>query len=318
MRVSLVIRTLNEARHLGELLDVVRRQTTEFDVETVIVDSGSTDETLKIADQFGCRVVHIAKRDFTFGRSLNLGCAAATGNILVFVSGHCVPCDTDWLARLIEPLRSGHAVYAYGRQFGDDSTRFSEHQVFSKYYPPVSQVPQEGFFCNNANAALLRSAWEQRSFDEQLTGLEDMKLAKDLVAGGEKVAYVAEAGVFHIHDESWRQVRVRYEREALALREIMPELHVGFGDFVRYFVSGVLHDCGVALEKRFLSRYCSEIVLFRLMQFWGTYQGNKDHRQVSARQREEYFYPRPGRTETGGRRHSGAAAAESAQRTHSR
>jgi rhamnosyltransferase len=291
--VSIVIRTYNEQRHLPELLVAISRQEVDFDYETVIVDSGSTDDTLDIAVKFGCRITHIPKLEFTFGRSLNIGCEEADGKVLVFISGHCIPSDTDWLVKLTAPVRDGIAQYSYGRQVGRDTTKFSESQVFLKYYPAAGKLVQEGFFCNNANAAVSRAAWEQHKFDESLTGLEDMKLAKTIVENGHPIAYVAEAPVFHIHDESWHQVRVRYEREALALREIMPEVHVGFADFLRYFFSGVFHDFGVALEQRMLLKCATEVIAFRWMQFWGTYRGNLEHRQVSAKQREEYFYPRP-------------------------
>ena len=295
MDASIVIRTFNEEEYLPELLEAVHEQESGIEYETVIVDSGSTDGTLEIAERFGCRVVHISKSMFTFGRSLNLGCHAANGGVLVFVSGHCVPCDSSWLSRLIRPIVEGEAQYSYGRQLGRDSTKFSEHQVFEKYYPLTSKLQTESFFCNNANAAVSRDVWSRFRFDETLTGLEDMMLAKHVVADGGAVAYVAEAPVFHIHNETWHQVRIRYEREALALREIMPEVHVGFLDFIRYFVNGAMHDIGVAMEERRLLRTAFEITAFRWMQFLGTYLGNLEHRQVSARQREEYFYPRPAR-----------------------
>ena len=295
MEVSIVIRTYNEQRYLPELLAAISRQEVDFDFETMIVDSGSIDDTLEIAHRFGCQISHIPKHEFTFGRSLNIGCEAANGKVFVFISGHCVPCNTDWLAKLIDPILEGAALYSYGRQVGRDTTKFSETQVFSKYYPEAAKSRQDGFFCNNANAALSRAAWATHKFDESLTGLEDLKIAKEIVAHGEVIAYVPDAPVFHIHDESWHQVRIRYEREAIALREIMPEVHIGFADFLRYFFSGVLHDFGVALEQRTLIKHAGQVVAFRWMQFWGTYRGNLEHRQISARQREEYFYPRPAR-----------------------
>lgn len=295
MEVSIIIRTYNEQRYLPELLLAIEHQQVDFKFETIIVDSGSTDNTLDIAQQFDCQILRIPKREFTFGRSLNIGCDAARGSALVFISGHCVPCETDWLAKLIDPIRAGDAEYSYGRQVGRDTTKFSEILVFSKYFPEANKLRQDGFFCNNANAALSRSVWAEHRFDKSLTGLEDLKLAKIIVAGGGAVSYVAEAPVFHIHDESWRQVRIRYEREALALREIMPEIHVGFSDFLRYFFGGVLHDFGVALEQRAFMKHAIEVIAFRWMQFWGTYRGNLEHRQISAQQREEYFYPKPRR-----------------------
>lgn len=98
-------------------------------------------------------------------------------------------------------------------------------------FPRYSKLPQEGFFCNNANAAVSRKAWQRFRFNEDLTGLEDMYLAKQLTEQGDKIGYAADASVYHIHDESWRQVRIRYEREAYALHQIMPEVNFTLADF---------------------------------------------------------------------------------------
>ena len=317
MRASVVIRTYNEAEHLEELLCGIEAQETTLDgVEVVLVDSGSTDGTVAIAKRHGCRIVTIRKDEFTFGRSLNFGCAAAQGEILVFVSGHCVPASTGWLEALARPIAEGEASYTYGRQLGRDTTKFSEEQVFRKYFPGTSSEQQEGFFCNNANAALLREAWERFHFDETLTGLEDLHLAKQLHAVGELITYTMDAAVYHIHDESWRQVRTRYEREAIALRRIMPEVHVGLFDALRYFVSGVVHDFRVAAAERRLLSVASQIVAFRGMQYFGTYRGNLEHRKLSARQREEYFYPSAKEGRRGNAQiRGGTAADEGQQRT---
>jgi glycosyltransferase involved in cell wall biosynthesis len=73
--VSVIIRTLNEERYLEELLMKISIQDrTTYDVEVVIVDSGSTDSTLDVAKKWKARITHISKDDFSFGRSLNIGC----------------------------------------------------------------------------------------------------------------------------------------------------------------------------------------------------------------------------------------------------
>ena len=53
-----------------------------------------------------------------------------------------------------------------------------------------------------------------------------MHLAKRLVSNGGVVGYVSEAYVYHIHHENWRQIERRFEREALALQQICPEVIV--------------------------------------------------------------------------------------------
>lgn len=304
MDASVVIRTYNEGRWLPEVLEAVARQDVEgLDVEVVIVDSGSTDDTRAIAERFGCRIVHIRKEDFTFGRSLNVGCDAAVGRNLVFISGHCIPVGDQWLKALIAPLDDGTADYVYGRQEGhSEITKFSEHQLFEKYFPVLSALPQEGFFCNNANSALPKEIWRAYPFDEEVTGLEDMVLAKQLVGDGRKIGYVAESSVIHIHDEPWSKIKIRYEREAIALQQIMPEVHIRFRDFVRYVMAGIFHDWGEALQQRVFFRQFGPIVLFRFNQFWGSYRGNNDHHRMSQERKERYFYPRLSRAERAARR----------------
>lgn len=292
MIASLVVRTLNEARYMPELLSAVQaQQAGPFGVEVVVIDSGSTDGTVEIAREAGCVLTTIRREEFSFGRSLNRGCEAASGDILIFVSGHCVPTDEHWLRRLCEPIADGRVAYSYGRQIGGPSSRYSECRIFEKYFPPQSRVPQQGFFCNNANSALHRPAWERYRFDEDLTGLEDMELARRLVADGGKVGYVAEACVYHHHQESWPQVRRRFEREAIALQKIMPHIHVGPLDTVRYIGSSIRHDVRHAMANGGLRGRMGEILRYRWAQYTGSYRGNQEHRSLSRADKDHYFYP---------------------------
>lgn len=290
---SIVIRTLNEAKWLPELLSAIDMQITPgMTVETVLVDSGSTDGTIEIARDHGCIIVTIDKADFTFGRSLNVGCDAARGRFLVFISGHCVPTTSSWLHDLCTPLAQSQFAYTYGRQVGRNGfTKFSEERLFAKYFPANADAQQGGFFCNNANAAVVRDAWQRFRFDENVTGLEDMALAKQLWQHGDAIGYVPEACVEHIHEETWKKVRIRYEREAIALQGIMPELHITFVDFVRYLTASIVMDMKDALKQRRLLSLFWEILRFRFSQYWGTYQGNNDHRKLSRQAKETYFYP---------------------------
>lgn len=290
--VSIVIRTLNEEKHLVELLDVIKNQdTTEFDIETVIIDSGSTDNTLDIAKRYGCRITFINKEEFTFGKSLNDGCEFAKGEFLVFVSGHCIPVDKFWIRNLVRPLVDS-CCYVYGRQLGRDTTKFSERQLFAKYFPNESRVPQIGFFCNNANSAIRRNAWLAHRFNEELTGCEDMYLAKLLVDSGKKIGYVAEAAVYHIHDETWSKVKVRYEREAIALQQIMPQVQINLWNMVNYITVGIIKDIKKAYTTGDVIKEIKSITMFRVAQYYGAYVGNHNHRKLSMSMKNKYFYPR--------------------------
>lgn len=296
-KISVIIRTLNEEKYLDTLLSLIKNQNIDFNegsvnIEVVVVDSGSTDSTLIIASKHEAKIAHIDKNDFSFGRSLNLGCSSSKGEILVFISGHCLPINSYWLQELCMPLIKGDAEFVYGRQFGGPGTKFSEAQIFSKYFSSESNIPQNGYYCNNANSAIIRCVWDKYRFNESLTGLEDMEIAKRISCDGGRVGYVSEAGVFHLHNETWGQVQKRFEREALALREIMPEVHFNLIDFAHYYFTSVFCDL-IALNKVGLTlKNIKEILIYRFRQYLGSYIGNHEHRVLSAQQKKKYFYPK--------------------------
>ena len=293
MLVSIIIRTLNESKYLGELLLKIKKQEkNNFDIEVVIVDSGSTDGTLKIAEDHGCKITFINKEDFTFGRSINIGSEFANGDILVYVSGHCIPCEKTWLRDIISPILLNDCGYSYGGQLGRDTTKYSETKIFKKYFPSISAIPQEGFFAIMQTQQLIETVWSKYKFNEEITGLEDIDLAKRYFMDGGKIAYVAEASVFHIHDESWHQTRRRYEREAMAMQRIMPEIHVGLFDTLRYIFVSIISDSQDAISDRCFVKEFFGIIAFRIAQFSGAYRGNHSHRKLSKRKKENYYYPK--------------------------
>lgn len=289
-RCSIVIRTYNEEKHIGRLLSGILTQTQQ-DYEIIVVDSGSTDATLAIASRYPVQVVSIEPDDFTYGRSLNIGCGAALGEYLVFASAHVYPVYPDWLEQLISPFEGERVALVYGKQRGDRRTRFSETQVFAKMYPAQSNWKQTHPFCNNANAAIRRELWLKQPYDESLSGLEDLAWASWALGQGYHLAYVAEAEVVHVHEESPLQIYNRYRREAIALAHIRPQEHFNFLDFIRFFVGNAISDFRTAvLEKRLLKEVW-RILQFRWLQFWGTFMGFRYAGPVTREMIRTFYYP---------------------------
>ena len=214
-RTSVVIRSYNEEQHIGRLLIGLLQQTRRPD-QIVLVDSGSTDATLAIASRFPVEIHEIDPETFSFGHSLNVGCGAATGDLIAIVSAHVYPVYDTWLDELVAPFGDPEVALVYGRQEGDERTKYSERQIMARWFPSMSERRQEHPFCNNANAAIRRSVWASAPYDEELTGLEDIDWAKRALEAGHGVSYVATAPVVHAHDETWRQLVNRYRREAIA------------------------------------------------------------------------------------------------------
>jgi glycosyltransferase involved in cell wall biosynthesis len=289
-RCSIVIRCYNEEKYIGKLLHGIMQQTEKV-VETVIVDSGSTDGTLKIASTFPVKIVQIAPEEFSFGRSLNIGCEEARGDYIVIASAHVYPLYKSWLSELLKPFENSKIGLVYGRQIGGRETRFSESQIFLKWYPPVSADFQNHPFCNNANAAIRRSLWESYRYNEELTGLEDIDWANRLIKDGYRISYHADATVAHIHNEKPLQTFNRYRREAIALKKIFPDEKFYLWDFARLYLTNVFSDYNQAAASKHIIDCWLDILRFRLMQFWGTYRGFKDSDHVSERLKKTLYYP---------------------------
>lgn len=288
-RVSVVIRCLNEEEHIGRLLAGILEQSTR-DTEIVVVDSGSTDATPSVVGRFPARLIRIRPEEFSFGRALNCGFEEARGEFVVAASAHVYPVYRDWLTRLLQPFEDARIALVYGKQRGDERTRYSEHRVFAQWFPESSDLNQEHPFCNNANAAVRRSVWEGLRYDETVTGLEDVDWAKRAMAVGHRIAYVADAEVVHVHQETVRGIFNRYRREAMALARIQPEVRFGFTGFLRLAGSSLVSDIGHALREG-RPQAIPDIGVFRLMQFWGTYRGFREPGAVTLELKRRFYYP---------------------------
>jgi rhamnosyltransferase len=291
MHCSIIIRAYNEEKHIGKLLDGIRQQETGHTVEVILVDSGSTDQTAQIAARKGARVVSIRPEEFSFGRALNLGCRVATGDILLFASAHVYPLYTDWIAKMLAPFQDAKVALVYGKQVGNHLNKYAEHRVFAKWFPEESNYEQRIPFCNNANTAVRRVLWEQFPYDETLTGLEDLAWGEQILREGYKLAYEAEAVIVHVHEETPRKIYNRYYREAIAFKRIMPDAQFGLWDFAHLASSNILSDYWAALREGVFRKNWLEIPTFRLMQFWGTYQGYRFVGTLNRSLRARFYYP---------------------------
>jgi len=288
---SIIIRAYNEEAHIRRLLKGITEQTVE-DVQVILVDSGSTDGTVAAAQEFTVEVVHIAPEEFTFGRSLNQGIAQAKADLVVMASAHVYPVYPDWLEQLLAPFKDKEVGLSYGKQRGARNSHFSEQQLFKHWYPDESSPHQDQPFCNNANAAIRLALWQEHHYDEMLPGLEDLEWGKWVQSQGRHIAYVADAEVIHVHNESQKGILNRYRREGMAFKRIYPQERFGRADLVRLFYHNSIDDLKTAARQKVLLRNIFRILRFRWAQFYGTYSGYKRSGPLTWGLRQAFYYPR--------------------------
>jgi 2-desacetyl-2-hydroxyethyl bacteriochlorophyllide A dehydrogenase len=278
---SIVIRAFNEERWLPDVLKAIDQQSYR-DFEILLVDSGSIDRTRDIAAAYGARVVRLRSEDFTFGHSLNLGIREARGSLIAILSAHAIPTDEGWLERLVAPLRHQETAMVFGGQRGHAVSKFSEARDFERVFPARPQVMDDDHvFVNNANSAIRRDLWELHPFDEGLPGLEDAEWAKYWIPLGKQVLYEPAACIYHVHTESWSQVRHRFHREGIAGRWTAVRIirHIP-GEILREVYWSAL-DLSLATFRGQLRPLVGEIIRYRYHKTVGIVKGILDSRVIT-------------------------------------
>ena len=289
VETSIIIRTLNEGKHLEKLLKGIHDQS-YHDWEIVLVDSGSTDGTLDIAGRYGASIHHIPQTEFTYGRSLNFGCRNAQGFYLVFASGHVWPITNNWLGNLVRPFDEPSVGMVYGRQRGTNASRLSEQRDLDAYYGTTSSILVNEPKGNNGNAAIRRDLWLRQSFDECLPALEDVDWVNRIQREGFRVYYAADAAVYHLHEESLKQVYRRHLRESIAYQEMFPSHRVTWGKLAKGLAYLMLRDLLYASRGRKRGKVL-QIPGTRLAEMLGMYRGAQYQKRMSRRATRELEIP---------------------------
>lgn len=210
MKISLVIPTLNAGEEIGDLLKRLLAQTVVPN-EILVVDSASTDNTVSIAKEYsGVRVLSIERKDFNHGLTRDMALREATGDIVCFMTQDAVPANDKFVENLIAPILSdGEIAISSGRQLPKADARRFEQLVRAFNYTDVSYVRSKAdvsklgiktYFATDVCAAYRRSQYLELGGFGKTNMSEDMLMAAKAINAGYKVAYAANAEVYHSHN----------------------------------------------------------------------------------------------------------------------
>lgn len=209
METSIIIRTKNEEKWIGEVLEKLFDQTYK-DFEIIIVDSGSTDRTLKIVKNFPIRLFEINPDDFSFPYALNFGCRQAKAEqYFLFLSAHSVPISNTWLEDGISGFSLGENVMGvYGNVRALPDATIWEKLYFNSFWDNIfnlfkrrtifkkSKMGVLGF----TNAIIRKDLWERRSLNEDYGGGgEDGEWCKYWIKKGYVAVRDRRFSVYHSH-----------------------------------------------------------------------------------------------------------------------
>ena len=196
---------------LGEVLDAVRGQRLDREVELLVADSGSRDGSGELARRRGATVFAVER--FSHGGTRNRLMERSRGTHVAFLTQDAVPADEHWLARLLAGFELADDVgLAYGpyrpRPGAPAAVRRELDGWFASLAPDgrprvdratAPRGPGAETFFTDANGAVARRAWERVPFRE-VPYAEDQALALDMLRAGFAKAYVPDAAVIHSHE----------------------------------------------------------------------------------------------------------------------
>lgn len=228
MTVSIVIPHWNRCAVLAELLQSIERQVLPpgTEVEVVVVDNGSTDGSVAMAQKAGARVVALGRNEGV-SRAFNHGIRASKGEWVALVNND-VELAPTWLAELHAALAGGQAWFATGKVLdyrtrtqvdgaGDAVCRggASWRLGHGRQDGPLFAAGRPTYF-PSATATLFRRAFFDRVglFEESLFAyLEDVDMGLRAALADLPGAYVPQAVAYHRSGETagrWSESMVEW------------------------------------------------------------------------------------------------------------
>jgi cellulose synthase/poly-beta-1,6-N-acetylglucosamine synthase-like glycosyltransferase len=223
--VSLIIPTFNGAFRIGNCLDALIKQTAGRDVEILVVNDGSTDNTGDVVAHYsGIRLISQANAGPAAAR--NRGASEARGTLILFTDDDCVPMP-DWLDAMIEPFEDPEVVGAKGVYRTHQKrliARFVQIEYEDRYRLMAGLDSID--FIDTYSAAFRRDRFlEMTGYDTSfpVACAEDAELSYRMSARGWKMQFAPAAIVYHTHPETLsrylkRKYKFTYWR-MLALRK---------------------------------------------------------------------------------------------------
>ncbi len=155
-------------------------------------------------------VINISSREFDHGGTRNEGAKGSSADLLLFMTQDALPADKKMMENLSAPFSDPLVAASYARQIPKKDASLGERFSRGYNYPETGFVKSiadkdrlgiKTYFCSNACAMYKRDVFEKLGrFPKGMIFNEDMVFAHTLMQNGYRVAYAADACVYHSHN----------------------------------------------------------------------------------------------------------------------
>jgi rhamnosyltransferase len=187
----------------------------------LVVNSSSRDGTVELAGQMGVDTLVVPRNEFNHGLTRELARKRLQTDIVVMLTPDAWLESDRSLEMLVQPIRCGRAAVAYARQLPRSAAGPIERFNREFNYPARGAIRSmddwsiygsDVHFCSNACAAWSNAALDSIGGFPATIVSEETVAAASLLRRGHRIAYVAEARVFHSHPPSlWRDFKRQFD-----------------------------------------------------------------------------------------------------------
>lgn len=138
--ISVIVPVLNEAETIRRIVELVRRSPGVGEI--LVVDDGSIDDTVEIAQDAGAQV--ITSTLLGKGASMQDGLRVAAHDLIVYLDGDLSGLDPDLISKLTEPLRQDKADFVKARfsRAAGRVTALTARPLLLMFFPELASIEQ--------------------------------------------------------------------------------------------------------------------------------------------------------------------------------
>lgn len=214
--VSIIIPTKNAESDIEKCLNGIFQQKTGLKYEVVVIDSGSTDNTLQIVEKFPVQLIPINAEEFGHGKTRNLGASLAQGKYLVYLTQDACPADEGWLENLITNFTAERVAGVYSRWIPKEDCNPLELRRILELFGPFKEIRaltginiddyskyiKRFIHFSNVSSAIARDIWQKIPFNDYAVFAEDQEWARRVLEAGYTIIYEPKSKVYHSHNDS--------------------------------------------------------------------------------------------------------------------
>jgi rhamnosyltransferase len=221
MKVNLFIPTLNAGHLWKAVIEAIEQQTYRLS-KVIIIDSGSTDQTLSLIEGKGYELMNLDKKDFDHGGTRMLAAEKyQDADIFIFLTQDAILANSQAIENMVMAFEA-HPKYGmvYGRQLPHTGSKTLEAHARLFNYPDLTRTksladaPKLGIktiSCSNSFAAYRKEAFfEVGGFPSGVILGEDVLIAGKMLLNGWEMGYLGKSNVYHSHDYTVKEEFKRY------------------------------------------------------------------------------------------------------------